>query len=116
MIVGTSIPRARAYDPTTTGPGGMHGKTHRLRQDEGLDPADVVEMTIRPGVPAGGWVEFEASEGLDELMARKEPIGANNQGITLVVSTGDNLDPNLVRELRASSIPSRLVRRPNAGR
>jgi hypothetical protein len=115
MLISQGLARPQAYDPRTVGPGGMHGTTHRLRQDSGLRETDIVEMTIRPGVPHGGWVDFAANEGLDELRVRLEPIGANSQGINLLAGHSEVCDLDLIRELRSSSIPSRLVRRGSEG-
>jgi hypothetical protein len=109
---GQGLSQPRAFDPHTANPGRLHGARDRLRQDEGLRPDDVVELSIRPGQPEGGWVDFPAAEGLDELRARKEPIGANSQGINLIAGMGEGVDSNILRELRASTIPARLVRRP----
>jgi hypothetical protein len=115
---GQGLSRARDYDPYNLDRrrlGPVHGATHRVRQDVDLDPADVVEQTIRTGSPSGGWIDIEAHGGGDALRELREMIGASSKGINLVATPGEYVDPMLIRELRAGSIPARLVRRPRGG-
>lgn len=105
------VSRPRAYDPNTANPSRLHGARDRIRQDDGLGRDEIVERTIRNGIPEGGWEDFEAKDGLQALYDRKEQIGAESKGINLLAGHAERVDPQIVRELSAGTIPARLVRR-----
>jgi hypothetical protein len=85
----------------------------RARQDQGLGPDDVVELTVRGGIPRSGeWVDAPADAGYEELADRAAEAGQAGSGLNLVAAP-DYLVPNeAIRFLRTLTLPCRLVRRP----
>jgi hypothetical protein len=108
--------RARAARDVTAITAALHpprALRGRVRQDEGLGPADVVELTVRGGIPRSGeWVDVPAGADAEELAAGAAEAGQSGGGLNLIAAP-DELVPNeAIRFLRTLTLPCRLVRRP----